>query len=262
MINGFLGVQGDQAGLRALGGARGQNRRAVKAKTAGDDSQMPERALVPGRGTGRREILKIVRQRPIQPARMRTGNQAHVVRDFEPADKRPRVVREQTGFRRADGQRDRRFNRHARRHGIAGVGIQTGRHVHRQNGNSRLVDRPDDFLPIVGQRPVKPDAEQAVNDQRRFLKQRPLEFRQIVLGRGDVERFNAAAAQKFPRGAGVVAVVALAGENQNRIAGPRELQRALRDFSAHATDDFGLGLAGFTRGTFPFAHLGDADDRK
>jgi hypothetical protein len=40
------------------------------------------------------------------------------------------------------------------------------------------------------------------------------------------------------------------------------LQRALRDFSANAMDDFGLGLAGFPRGPFPFAHLGDADDRK
>ena len=193
---------------------------------------------------------------------MRTRNQADVVRDFEPADKRPRVVREQTGFRRADGQRDRRFHRHARRRGFAGVGIQAGGHVHRQNGNSRPVDSLDEFFPIVGQRPVKPDAEQAVNDQRRFLRQRLFKFRQLVFGRSDVEGFDAAPGQKFPRGAGVVAVVALAGENQNRVAGPRELQRALRDFAAHATDDFGLGLAGFPRGTFPFAHLGDADDRK
>jgi hypothetical protein len=40
------------------------------------------------------------------------------------------------------------------------------------------------------------------------------------------------------------------------------LQRALRDFSANAMDDFGLGLAGFPRGPFPFTHLRDADDRK
>jgi hypothetical protein len=56
--------------------------------------------------------------------------------------------------------------------------------------------------------------------------------------------------------------VAFAGENQNRVAGPRELQRALRDFSANAMDDFGLGLAGFPRGPFPFTHLRDADYRK
>ena len=193
---------------------------------------------------------------------MRTRNQADVVRDFEPADERPRVLREQTGFGRADGQRDRRFNRRARRCGFAGVGVQTGRHVHRQNRNSRPVDRLDDFFPIVGQRPVKSDAEQAVNDQRRFLRQRLFQLRQIAFGRDDVEHFDAAFVQKFLRGAGVIAVVALAGKNQNGVIGPRELQRALRDFSADAADDFGLGLAGFPGGAFPFAHLGDADDRK
>ena len=41
---------------------------------------------------------------------LRTRSQAHVIRDFEPADERPRALGEQTGFRRADGQGDRRFN--------------------------------------------------------------------------------------------------------------------------------------------------------
>ena len=192
---------------------------------------------------------------------MRTRSQAHVVRDFESADERPRVLREQTGFRRADGQRDRRFNRRARRCGFAGVGVQTGRHVHRQNGNPRPVDRLDEFFPIVGQRPVKSNAEQTVNDQRRFLRQRLFEFRQIVFGRDDVEHFDAAVVQKFLRGAGVIAIVAFAGQNQNCVAGTREFQRAAGKRGPDPADDFRLGLAGRPVGAFPFAHLGDADDR-
>ena len=69
--------------------------------------------LCPADRAARREILKILRQRPVQLARVRTGNQADVVRDFEPADERPRVGREQTGLRRADGQGDGGFNRRA-----------------------------------------------------------------------------------------------------------------------------------------------------
>ena len=134
VINIFLREQRDQAGLGALRRAGRQHRRAVKTKTARDNRQMPERALVTGHRAARRKIFKIVRQRPVQLARVRTRNQANVSGDFEPPDKRPRVVREQPGFRRADGQRDRGFNRRAGRCGVAGVGVQAGRHVHGQTG--------------------------------------------------------------------------------------------------------------------------------
>ena len=73
------------------------------------------------------------------------------------------------------------------------------------------------FQPSV-ERTVKPDAEQAVNDERRFLQQRPFQRRQIGFGRGEVEHFRRGGpVEKFPRGAGVVAVVAFAGENQDRV---------------------------------------------
>jgi hypothetical protein len=79
------------------------------------------------------KFSKILRQRPVQFARQRTRNQADVPGDFEPPDERPRGLREQTGFGRADGQGDRGFNRRAE--SFAGVRVQAGRHVHGQNRN-------------------------------------------------------------------------------------------------------------------------------
>ena len=50
-----------------------------------------------------------------------------------------------------------------------------------------------------------------------FWLQRLFELRQIGFRIGDGEHFDAAAVQKFLRGAGVVAVVAFAGEDQDQI---------------------------------------------
>ena len=61
-------------------------------------------------------------------------------------------------------------------------------------------------------------------------------------------------------GAGVVAIVAFAGKNQNCFARVRELERKLGDFLADAADDLGFGLASGPSGAFPFAHLGKVDD--
>ena len=64
----------------------------------------------------------------------------------------------------------------------------------------------------------------------------------------------------FDGGAGVVAVVALAGENQNQIVRRREFAGAPGEFFADTADDFGLGPTDGPGGAFPFAHLGDVDD--
>jgi len=53
--------------------------------------------------------------------------------------------------------------------------------------------------------------------------------------------------------------MALAGEDQNQIAGAREFAGAGGDFLANAADDPGFGLAGGPGGAFPFAHLGKVD---
>ena len=92
------------------------------------------------------------------------------------------------------------------------------------------------------------------------MRQRGFERGQEIFRRGDFEQLDFAPVQKFLRGAGVIAVVALSGKDQNRVVGAREPARAPADFFSHAADDLGLGLAGGPGGAFPFAHLGGGDD--
>ena len=54
--------------------------------------------------------------------------------------------------------------------------------------------------------------------------------------------------------------MAFAGENQNRVAGPCEFQRAAGQHGPNPADDFHLRPAGRPIGAFPFAHLINADD--
>ena len=128
VIDIFLREQRDEAGLRALRRANRQHRRAMKSETARDNRQMPKLALVPGNGAARGEIFKIVRQRPVPFARVRTRNQANVFGDFQPPDERPGGLSQHPGFGRTDGQGDGGFNRRAEM--FAGVGVQAGWHVH------------------------------------------------------------------------------------------------------------------------------------
>ena len=136
VINIFLREQGDEAGLRALRAARGQDRRAMKSETARDDRQMPERAFVVRDRAARREIRRNppATSSSIRPAmRTRAGDQADVVGHFEPPDERPGALGQQADFRRADRQGDGGFDRRALH--FAGVRVQAGRHVHGQDGN-------------------------------------------------------------------------------------------------------------------------------
>ncbi len=258
VINGLVREQRDESGPGALRGARGQHRGPVKSQAAGDDRQMAERTFVVRNGAGRRNIFKILRLRPVQHAPMRAGNQSDAVQHLKPAHERPRGLREQSRFRRADGERDRRFDGRAKC--FAGVGVQAGWHVHGERGNFRPVDRGDEFFPAVVERAVQADAEQAVNDQRRVQSERQFKARQIHLGRGDVERFDAASVEVSGGGAGVVAVVAHAGEDEDQVVGTREFAGTAGDLFADAPDDIVFGPAGSPRCVFPIAHLRDADD--
>jgi hypothetical protein len=76
-----------------------------------------------------------------------------------------------------------------------------------------------------------------------------------------VEQNNFPVTQEFPGSAGAVAVVAFTGKNQDCIARASEFAGAGGDFLADTTNDRRFSLAGRPGGTFPFAHLRDADDR-
>jgi hypothetical protein len=58
-------------------------------------------------------------------------------------------------------------------------------------------------------------------------------------------------------GAGVVAVVAASGQDENGVAGLREGQRAAGDGASNFLNDSGGGAARRPGGVLPFAHLGD-----
>jgi hypothetical protein len=62
------------------------------------------------------------------------------------------------------------------------------------------------------------------------------------------------------RGAGVIAVVALTGKDKNHLAGTGEFAGLTGNMFSNAADDLSFGLAGGPSGSFPFAHLSDADD--
>ena len=144
---------------------------------------------------------------------------------------------------------------------FAGVRIESGGNVHGQHGNFRGIDGGDDFLPRLGERTVEADAENAVNDQRRFFRQRHFQLEQVGVRQQQFEDFDLAVVEKFLGRAGVVAVVAFAGENEDEIVGAREPAGAAGKAFADAADDLGLGLAGGPGGVFPLAHLGNVDDR-
>ncbi len=104
-------------------------------------------------------------------------------------------------------------------------------------------------------------AEDAVNDEGRFFPQRQFEGQEVGVRQDEFEDFDFAVVEKFPGGAGVVAVMAFAGKDENGIVVGSELAGAAGEALADAADDLGFGLAAGPGGLFPFPHGGDVDDR-
>ena len=173
---------------------------------------------------------------------MRTGNQADVFRDFEPSDERPRRLREHSDFRRADRQRDRRFNRRAEGSPVSAF-KPDGTSTARTGIFDSLTVVMNFFQPSSSARfkpmPNKPSM-MSVGQASRLS---PSETKESETGGTPVLRWNSASAatgsvafsktilrsfKNSLRGAGVVAVVALAGENQNHVAGAGESAGAVR----------------------------------
>src|SRR2546427_827239 len=98
MINVFGRKQSNQAGLRTLRAATGQNGRAMVTETACNDGEMAEASFVAAGGTRGRKVAKIFCRNQAHLCLKWTRQQSDVCRYFQPAHKFARVTCEQTFF--------------------------------------------------------------------------------------------------------------------------------------------------------------------
>ena len=143
---------------------------------------------------------------------------------------------QQTPLGRAERQRFRGANCRALH--FAGGGVHARGHVHREYAQPLGVDLRDHLHPVRVERPVQPDAKQAIDDERRGGVEIERKFL-ARLGRvGDAEQAHLALRQMIGHRTDVVAVVALAGEQEDGVAGPGELHHACCDHFTDLCDDF------------------------
>ncbi len=86
-------------------------------------------------------------------------------------------------------------------------------------------------------------------------------FARSVGGFRHVEHLDPAVGQVFAGAAGIVAVMAFAGEDQDQVPGLRQLEGAARHTLPDAANDFRFLLTGGPGGLLPVAHLCNADYR-
>ena len=166
----------------------------------------------------------------------------------------------QAQFRGADGEGDGSLDGRALR--LTGCGIEAGGNIDGQDLEAGLVDLLDEPHPGRLERAVEADPKQPIDDQCRTQGQEGLEPGEVRLGVADFQQINPAILEMLARGAGVIAVVAFAGQNQDQVRGPGQGQRVARNLQAHTPNDLTLGLPGSPGGLFPLAHLLEAEYRK
>lgn len=121
-VGSFVREHGNEAGPRAFGAACGEDGGAVVPDAAANDNDVAESPFVAGNRAGPGKVDKVFRQRPLNFARQRAGDQPNVRSDFQPACERPGGRSEQALFGCTHRQSDGRFNRRALR--FAGVAIK------------------------------------------------------------------------------------------------------------------------------------------
>ena len=215
--------------------------------------------LVRRRRARGRKAREILRQGPLQLALMRAGRQTHIRCDLQPPHERPGHFPQHPGLGRAHGQRHRGLDRRALR--FAGVGVQPGRHIHGQHRQARRIDALDEADPLRAERPIQADAEQPIHDQRRARRQQRVQLRQVRGGVRHVQHLDPAVGQVFAGAAGVLPVMAFAGEDQDQVPGLGQLEGAAGHALPDAANDFRFLLTGGPGGLFPVAHLCNADYR-
>ena len=259
LVHLFQNEQGDQSGLCPEGAARRQHGCAVVSQTSGHDNQVTKGAFVAVHRPRRRETVEILRQGPQHVGFVRATDKTDVRSDFEPADKRPGARLKQSFLRRAEREGDRGAD--GRPFGFPGVGVQTGGHVDRQDRDSRAIDLFDQFHPGPFQRPVQADAEQSIDDQSRRQREERVELFQGAFRVREVQQTDFAVRKVLSGLARVIAIVALAGQDQNQVARTSELFGARGDNVSDAADDLRRRALCRPGEPLPFAHLGDADHR-
>ena len=259
MVNGLGGVEGDQAGLSALGSARCQHGCPVIAEAPRQDCQMAVGGFVGGGAAAGGIAKSILRQGPNDIAGPRAGEQPDIVGDLEPPHVWPGRFLEQAGFGGAHSEGDGGFDGCAL--GFTRVRVQTRGDIHGQDRGPSLVDPLHEPYPLGVERTVQPDAEEAVDNQRGPKREQRFQPQEGGFRVGDLQRIDPAARQVFARAPGILAVMALAGQEQDQIVGLRQPQRQPGHALADAADDFRLRLTGGPRGLFPIPHLRNTDYR-
>ena len=131
---------------------------------------------------------------------------------------------------------------------------------YRQHLRFQAIDALDQRRPFFVQRPgVQSDAEQSIHDQPRPLLEQGENFVDARFRVVDVAEIDAPIRQVRPDRPRVVAIVALAREDERQVAAAHHFLDALRQQFAHAADHGGFLAAGRPRGVFPIAHLRDTD---
>ncbi|MDB6067141.1 MAG: hypothetical protein JWR26_3349 [Pedosphaera sp.] len=258
LVNRFRRVKGDQAGLGPLRAARGEDSRAVVTETSRDDREAAEVAFVGESGTGRGPAFKILRQGPMQFASEGAMSQSDVMGDFEASDVRPGRRQKHAVLGRTEGESDGGYD--GRAFGFAGIGIQPRGDIHGEDLGLEIVDVLDQFGPFFVERPVEADAEQAIHDQGGTFSEHLENFGELMVEIGDVAQLDGEILEVVNGVAGVIAVVAFAGEDEDQFSRADHLAGAVGDDFADAGDDLGFGDAGGPGCVFPFAHLRHCDD--
>ena len=221
---------------------------------------MAKRALVPVERSSRGEAVEILRLAKQQVAGFTTWHQADIGRHPQLPDVFRGAWPEQAKLGRAECQRFLGANRRALH--LAGGRVHAGGYVHREHEQPLGVDLRNDLHPVRVERPVEPDTKQAIDNERRGGVEIEREFL-ARLGRvGDAEQTDLSLRQMPGHGAHIIAVVALAGEQQDGIAGPGEFHHTVRNYLADLGDDFLLGFAGLPRRRLPATHLLHGDHRQ
>ena len=212
----------DQARVGTQRATEGQHGCAVIPNAARHHQDMPVAAIVPIHAPGLRPALEVPGPSPfardviLGNPRGRPIHEPHIPGDTDAPDVAAGVTRDHAQLGSTHRQRFLRPH-----HGPPGRSVrrvQPRRHIHGKDPDAGRVECFDHRLPIRRKRPVQPDAEQAVHDQRGPRLQRRLQ-RAHGLGRVVHLQKRRVAGQQVRQGrTDVVAVVSLPGQQQHRAA--------------------------------------------